>query len=76
MSSRVTLIDRRIAENIKAVRLAGRVSMARIARHLKISYQSYQALERGETSFRVSTLHEIAKFYGMAIEHLIGPIHD
>lgn len=73
MSSRVTDLDRHIAQRLKEMRTASEgVNMAKLARFLGITYQSYQAMEKGEVSFRVSTLQRLAVFYDTSIERFIG----
>lgn len=73
MSSRVTQLDLHIAKRLREFRTANEgVNMAKLARFLGITYQSYQALEKGEVSFRVSTLERLATFYGATIDEFVG----
>lgn len=73
MSNRVTDLDRHIAKRLREFRTArDGVNMAKLARFLGITYQSYQALEKGEVSFRVSTLERLAAFYHVTMEEFIG----
>jgi len=72
-NARVTPLDRHIAGRLKELRQANAgVNMAQLSRFLGITYQSYQAMERGEVSFRVSTMERLATFYNTTIPDLIG----
>jgi transcriptional regulator with XRE-family HTH domain len=46
--------------------------MAQLSKFLGITYQSYQAMEKGGVSFRVSTLERLAIFYSTTIADFIG----
>lgn len=71
--SRVTDFDKHVAKRIKELRAAnGDASMAKLAKFLGITYQSYQAMERGEVSFRASTLSKLAMFYHTTIDQIVG----
>lgn len=73
MSSRVTDLDRHIAARMRAFREANpNANMASLARFLGIKYQSYQAMEKGEVSLRVSTVERLATFYGVGVQEFIG----
>lgn len=71
--ARTTDIDKHIASRLKELRAQNSgANMAKLARFLGITYQSYQGLESGLVSFRYSTLVKLAAFYGMAVEQLVG----
>ncbi len=73
MSSRVTELDRHIAARMKGFREANpSANMANLAKFLGIKYQSYQAMEKGEVSLRISTVERLATFYGVTVEEFIG----
>lgn len=73
MSSRVTPLDTHIASRMRAFRNANpEANMAKLAQFLGIKYQSYQAMEKGEVSLRVSTVERLALFYGVSIQDFIG----
>lgn len=73
MNSRVTPLDIHVAARLKAFRTAAEgVHMASLARFLGITYQSYQAMEGGKVSFRVSTLERLATFFNVTIPYFIG----
>jgi transcriptional regulator with XRE-family HTH domain len=73
MSSRVTELDRHLAKRMKVFRESNPdANMSKLARLLGIRYQSYQAMEKGEVSIRVSTVQRLALFYGVGLEEFIG----
>jgi transcriptional regulator with XRE-family HTH domain len=84
MNPRVTDLDRAIAKNIKALRAANQATtLEQVSGFLGITYQSYQRMERGGVSFRASTLHKLALFYGVPASRLLDgydvaatPNHD
>lgn len=67
MSKRLADIDRVIAVNVKEMRQKAGITQAQVAAYLKVVYQSYQKMEGGKTSFRASTLHQLAHLYGTNI---------
>jgi transcriptional regulator with XRE-family HTH domain len=72
-NARVTDLDRHIARRLKEYREQNaQINMAQLSKFLGITYQSYQAMEKGEVSFRVSTLERLATFYNTDIQALIG----
>lgn len=72
MNPRVTSLDRAIAANIKALRKANQnTTLEQVSGFLGITYQSYQRMEKGRVSFRVSTLQKLALFYGVPVEQLL-----
>lgn len=74
MSSRVTSLDKNIADAARELRLRkGEVPLSKraVARHLGITYQSYSEMENGNVSFRVSTLVKLAELYGVEISYFL-----
>lgn len=70
MNARTTDTDRTIAAKLRQLRLDRDFSQPHVARHLGIKYQSYQKMERGDHSFRVSTLEKLAGLYGVQLSDL------
>jgi transcriptional regulator with XRE-family HTH domain len=78
MNPRVTALDRQIAARLKALR-KGRgnaVTLEKIAQYLDMTYQSYQRMERGEVSFRASTLKQLAIFYSVPVSYFFDGDFD
>lgn len=71
MTSRVTDLDRTIAKNLKAMREAAGLTQPQVAGHLGISYQSYQKMEGGKHSFRVSTLDRLGLLYNKRLADIV-----
>lgn len=72
MSPKVAPLDLHIASRVKAMRKERRVTQPAVAGVLGVSYQSYQKMERGTVSFRVSTLDKLATLFGVPISHFLG----
>ena len=69
--ARATPLDAAIAGKIGAIRTARGVVKADVARHLRVSRQSYQLMEDGETAFTVAALLAIAQKLEVKITDLI-----
>lgn len=61
--SKVTDLDRSIGSRVREFRIASKLTQLQVASHLGITYQSYQRLETGKRSFRVSILDNLAALY-------------
>lgn len=73
MSSRVTEVDLHIAKRLREFRTSNSdANMRKLASFLGIKYQSYQAMEKGEVSLRVSTIQKVAMFYGVTFDEFLG----
>lgn len=71
MSSKVTELDRRIGQRVAELRRARQMTQPMVARVLGVTYQSYQKIERGVVSLRVSTLHKLAQCFEVSMASLI-----
>lgn len=81
MSSRVTDLDKALADKIKTLRLDAKMTQPDVAGYLGITYQSYQKMETGKVAFRASTLERISSLYGLKLrdlfqdhEHSVDPV--
>lgn len=73
MSIRITELDTHIAKRCVDFRMAAPgVNLAQLSRFLGVRYQSYQDYEKGAVSFRMSTVHKLATFYGVTVDEFIG----
>lgn len=70
--TKVTDFDKTIASNIRKLRKDAGFTQPNVADHLGITYQSYQRMERGEVSFRASTLDRLAALYHKQLFHLLA----
>jgi DNA-binding XRE family transcriptional regulator len=77
MSPKVTPLDQRIGKHIAELRRSREVTQPMVARVLGITYQSYQKIERGLVSIRVSTLLKIAEYFSVPVGSIIdGALRD
>lgn len=76
--SKLTALDRKIADNLKLVREKSGLTQPQVASSLDYSYQYYQKMEQGKVSFRVSTLVSLSAIFGVPLSYLTGdePIED
>lgn len=66
-----TGLDVKVADNIKAMRIWAKFTQLQVATHLGIAYQSYQKMEKGTHSFRLSTLDKLASLYDVKADAFI-----
>ena len=71
MSSKVTDLDIAIAGNLRRFREGAKLSQPHVASFLGMTYQSYQKMEGGRISFRVSSIDRLCKLYGVTFEELV-----
>lgn len=71
--SRVSDLDRTLAANVKALRLAAGITQAQVGRFLGVTYQTYQKIEGGRSVFRVDLLVSFARLYAVSPLDLLLP---
>lgn len=69
--SRITDLDRAISTRLREFRKEAGLTQPQVAGHLGITYQSYQKMESGKTSFRVHLLDRLAMLYNKRLWHFI-----
>lgn len=72
MASKVTDLDRVIADRIKAMRAKSGLTQLAVAGHLGITYQSYQKMEYGRVAFHASTLDRLAQLFNCRLFNFMG----
>jgi len=72
--SKVKSIDTDIANTIRDMRTRAGLTQPQVASYLGIAYQSYQKMEGGKVSFRLSTLEPLASLYGITICDIVGKV--
>lgn len=73
--TKATGLDAQIALNLKRIRAKAKLSQPQVAAHLGITYQSYQKMEGGKHSFRVSTLDKLSTLYNCPMSDFVSG-HD
>lgn len=63
-----------LAENLRRIRVAHRVSQAELARKAGLSRMGYRKIEAGESEPRSATLLAIARVLGVRVEELLVPV--
>lgn len=63
---------KKIAENIRAIRLLRNLNQENMAEDLKMSQQNYSKIERGERDIKFSKLEAIANILGVEIEDILS----
>lgn len=74
MSTRVTSLDRIIAQNVKRLREEAGVTQPHVAGYLGITYQSYQKLEGGRVAFRAAVIAALCRLYNVRPNDLFGDV--
>lgn len=69
MSKRITQLDRDIAERLRTLRGARKMTQTTVAGFLGIQYQSYQKMEGGKTSFRAESLHRLSQLFVVPVSY-------
>lgn len=68
-----TELDRQVAKNLKRLRQEAGLTQAQVASHLGIRYQSYQRLEGGKVSLRISLLDQLGNLYDKRLQDFLAP---
>ncbi len=61
-----------INKRIKDLRTDNQKTQQEVADYLKIERKTYLRYEKGEHEIRISTIIELAKYYNVSIDYLLG----
>lgn len=62
--------------NLKELRVKGGYAQADIAKYLNVTQQAYSRYERGESELGYAALVDLADFYKVTIDYLLGRVDD
>lgn len=72
MKERLHTLDKKIAENLKAIRILENKTLQEVAVVLDVSKQQYSKYERGIDRLTFSKAYIIAQFFKVNIEDLVN----
>ena len=67
-------MQRRFGERCRALRRRRKLSQLDMGRRFDISLSHYQKIERGDLDVRLSTVHKLAKCFGVTLAQLMRGI--
>lgn len=71
VSSRIAPLDKNLGARIRGLRIQAKLTQPQVASHLGITYQSYQKMEGGKHSFRLTTVVALANLFQTSVDGLI-----
>lgn len=74
--SRISAIDRQVAQNLKYLRLHRGLSMGYVADILGVTYQQVQKYEAGRNRIPVAMLHQLKTCYDVPYERFFKDVRE